>query len=88
MAFVDARICSSSLEFKVNYLRPARAPLLVAEARVVKPGSRFTVASCAVAAVTDGGELPEDMAESGDSLVATGIATIAVTQSASGGGTS
>lgn len=73
-----------SLEFKLNYLRPARGLLLAAEARVVKPGTRFTVVSCAVAAADRPDDLPADLAAAGDSLVATGLATIAVTEAASG----
>ena len=67
-----------SAEFKVNYLRPAKAAALVAEARVIKPGRRITVVSCGVFGWT-GEDFPAPTAPlPADQQVAAGLATIAM----------
>lgn len=43
-----------TLEFKINYIRPAKGDRLVAEATVVNAGKRFAVTECKVTAITDG----------------------------------
>jgi len=43
-------------EFKINLLAPARGERLVARARVVRAGRRFTVSACDVFAVAGGDE--------------------------------
>src|SRR4051794_17809435 len=43
-----------SVEFKVNFLRPAAGEKFVATGRVIKPGRTLTVCSGEVAAITDG----------------------------------
>lgn len=46
-----------TLEFKINYIRPARSGRLVAEAKVVNAGKRFAVTECRVTARENGEEI-------------------------------
>ena len=43
-----------TVEMKINLLRPALGERLVAEGRVVKPGSRLTIVTAEIFAVSDG----------------------------------
>lgn len=47
---------SLTLEFKINYLRPAKGVRLIARARVVGSGKTQAVCQCDVFAVADGEE--------------------------------
>ncbi len=67
-----------SVEFKVNYLRPAKAAQLVAEARVIKPGRRIVVVSCGVFGWTEEGSSSPTTSLADDHQVAAGLATIAI----------
>ncbi|RMF73018.1 MAG: PaaI family thioesterase, partial [Alphaproteobacteria bacterium] len=67
-----------SAEFKVNYLRPAKAAALVAEARVIKPGRRITVVSCAVFGWDEEDFPAASVALAEEHQVAAGLATIAI----------
>ncbi len=67
-----------SAEFKVNYLRPAKAAALVAEARVIKSGRRITVVSCAVFGWEEEDFPPPSIPLPEDQQVAAGLATIAI----------
>jgi uncharacterized protein (TIGR00369 family) len=46
-----------TVEFKINLLRPAAGELMIARARVIKPGRRFSVAQSDVFVVRDGEEI-------------------------------
>ena len=56
-----------TIEYKVNFLSPARGQRMLARSRVVRPGRTVTVCSGDVVALTDGAEKP----------VATMLATMA-----------
>ena len=45
-----------TVEFKINYLRPALGPLIVCRARVINSGRRIKVAEAEVYSVADGVE--------------------------------
>ncbi len=45
-----------SVEFKINFLRPALGQKLIARGRVLRPGKNLTVCQGEVFAVTDAGE--------------------------------
>ncbi len=45
-----------TVEYKVNFLSPARGDLMIARARVTKPGRTVTVSTCDVLAVQNGEE--------------------------------
>lgn len=45
-----------SIEYKVNLLKPAKGNLLIARARVIKPGKTITVCNVDVVVVKDGAE--------------------------------
>jgi uncharacterized protein (TIGR00369 family) len=45
-----------TVEYKVNFLSPARGDRMIARARVTKPGRTVTVSACDVYAVQDGKE--------------------------------
>jgi uncharacterized protein (TIGR00369 family) len=45
-----------TVEFKINYLRPALGPLIVCRARVINSGQRIKVAEAEVYSVADGVE--------------------------------
>ncbi len=45
-----------TVEYKVNFLSPARGDLMIARARVTKPGRTVTVSMCDVLAVQNGEE--------------------------------
>jgi acyl-coenzyme A thioesterase PaaI-like protein len=47
-----------TVEYKVNFLAPARGERFIARGRVTKPGRVLTVCTGEVVAVSDGGEKP------------------------------
>ena len=47
-----------SVEFKINFLKPALGRKLIARGRVLRPGRTLTVCQGEVYAVTDEGEAP------------------------------
>jgi uncharacterized protein (TIGR00369 family) len=63
-----------TIEYKVNFLSPARGQRMLARGRVVRPGHTVTVCSGDVVALTDGAEKP----------VATMLATMATVHPRSG----
>ena len=63
-----------TIEYKVNFLSPARGQRMVARGRVVRPGRTVTVCSGEVLAINDGAEKP----------VATMLATMATVASRAG----
>ena len=46
-----------TVEFKINLLRPAAGEMLIARARVIKPGKRFSVAQSDVFVLREGSEI-------------------------------
>jgi uncharacterized protein (TIGR00369 family) len=59
-----------SIEYKVNFLAPARGGRILARGRVVRPGRTLTVCAAEVAA------LPSGQAEEQEVLIATMLATM------------
>jgi uncharacterized protein (TIGR00369 family) len=51
----------TTVEYKINYIRPARGEQLVAEAWVVSAGKRFAVVGCSLH-VVDGSGIPTECA--------------------------
>ncbi len=67
MTLMPAGASVLTIEYKVNFLSPARGQRMLARGRVVRPGRTVTVCSGDVVALTDGAEKP----------VATMLATVA-----------
>ncbi len=47
-----------TVEYKINFMAPARGRRLIADGRVLKPGRTLTVCTVAVSVETDDGRLP------------------------------
>ncbi|MFT8246113.1 PaaI family thioesterase [Roseomonas sp. BN140053] len=54
---MPAEAAALTVEYKVNFLRPALGEVLLARARVIKPGRTLTVASCDLFALGEGREV-------------------------------